>query len=150
MAAVGDHWAPRQVDSVDDLIATTQAGGPAVVLWDARGQAAAAAVLARIQLHSDRYVIVALDAADNAAAWETPLAQHQVTARVALPIVMHELLGVLERAREEINARVALLGDGSGATGQGARAQGVRDRRMVTAKSAAIFAGVVGVCAARA
>src|SRR5260370_19371133 len=115
MAAVGDHWAPRQVDSVDDLIATTQAGGPAVVLWDARGQAAAAAVLSRIQMHSDRYVIVALDAADNAAAWEAPLAQRQIAAHVPLPIVVDDLIGALERAREEVNARVALLGDGSGA-----------------------------------
>jgi TonB family protein len=140
IGAVGDSWAPRQVDSVDDLIATTQAGGSAVVLWDARAQASTAAVLSRIQMHSDRHVIVALDAADNAAAWETPLAQRQIAAHVPLPIVMTDLTGALERAREEINARVALLGDGSGAT--------EHSERKVTAKSAAILACVVGVCAA--
>ncbi len=143
IAAVGDHWAPRQVDSVDDLIATTQAGGPAVVLWDARGQAAAAAVLARIQMHSDRYVIVALDAADNAAAWETPLADRQIAAHLPLPIVVDDLIGVLERAREEINERVALLGDGSGATEHPPRGP-----RKAAAKLVAIVACVLGVCAA--
>ncbi len=143
IAAVGDHWAPRQVDSVDDLIATTPAGGPAVVLWDARGQAAAAAVLARIQMHSDRYVIVALDAADNAAAWETPLAHRQIAAHLPLPIVVDDLIGVLERAREEINERVALLGDGSGATEHPPRGP-----RKAAAKLVAIVACVLGVCAA--
>jgi protein TonB len=143
VGAVGDQWAPRQIDSVDDLIATTQAGGSAVVLLDARGQAPAAAVLSRIQMHSDRYVIIALDSADNAAAWETPLAQRQVAAHVPLPIVINDLSRALERAREEINARVALLGDGVGAT-----EQPPQGRRMVTGKSVAFFACVLGVCAA--
>ena len=116
IGTVGEPWVPRQVDSVDDLIASSKAGQTAVVLWDARGQAAVAAVLSRIQLHSDRYVIVALDAADNTAAWETPLAQRQVAAHLTLPIVAADLTGALERAREELNTRVALLGDGSGAT----------------------------------
>src|ERR1700676_1931197 len=60
IGAIGDQWAPRQVDSVDDLIATTQAGGSAVVLWDARGQTPASAMLSRIQMHSDRSGGVAL------------------------------------------------------------------------------------------
>lgn len=139
IGTVGEPWVPRQVDSVDDLIASSKAGQTAVVLWDARGQAAAAAVLSRIQLHSDRYVIVALDAADNAAAWETPLAQRQVAAHVALPIVADDLTGALERAREELNTRVALLGDGSGATQPPPRG------RKVTATAAAIIAGALGV-----
>jgi protein TonB len=143
VSAIGDQWAPRQVDSVDDLIATAQAGQSAVVLWDARGQASAAAALARIQMHSDRYVIVALDAADNAAAWENPLAHRQIAAHVPLPIVVDSLIGVLERAREEIDARVALLGDGSGAT-----LHPPGDRPKVTGKSVAIGLCVLGVCAA--
>jgi TonB family protein len=143
VGAIGDQWAPRQVDSVDDLIATTQAGQSAVVLWDARGQASAAAALSRIQMHSDRYVIVALDAADNAAAWENPLAHRQIAAHVPLPIVVDVLIGALERAREEIDARVALLGDGSGAT---VHPPGVRPK--VTGKSIAIGVCVLGVCAA--
>jgi protein TonB len=143
VSAIGDQWAPRQVDSVDDLIATTQAGQSGVVLWDARGQASAAATLSRIQLHSDRYVIVALDAADNAAAWENPLAHRQIAAHLPLPIVVDGLIGVLERAREEIDARVALLGDGSGAT-----LQPPGDRPKFTGKSVAIGLCVLGVCAA--
>lgn len=140
IGAVGEPWVPRQVDSVDDLIATSQAGQTAVVLWDARGQPAAPAVLSRIQMHSDRYVIVALDAAGNAAAWETPLAQRQVAAQVALPIVADDLSGALERAREELNARVALLGERSGAPQPPPRVG------KVPAKVAAIFACALGVC----
>jgi TonB family protein len=143
VGAIGDQWVPRQIDSVDDLIATTEAGQSAVVLWDARGQATAAAVLSRIQMHSDRYVIVALDAADNAAAWESPLAHRQIAAHVPLPIVTDVLIRALERAREEIDARVALLGDGSGAT-----RQPPRDRPKVTGKTVAIVVCVLGVCAA--
>jgi TonB family protein len=143
VSAIGDQWGPRQVDSVDDLIATAQAGQSAVVLWDARGQASAAAALSRIQMHSDRYVIVALDAADNAAAWENPLAHRQIAAHLPLPIVVDSLIGVLERAREEIDARVALLGDGSGAT-----LHPPGGRPKVTGKSVAIGMCVLGVCAA--
>jgi TonB family protein len=143
VSAIGDQWAPRQVDSIDDLIATAQAGQSAVVLWDARGQASAAAALSRIQMHSDRYVIVALDAADNAAAWENPLADRQIAAHLPLPIVVDSLIGVLERAREEIDARVALLGDGSGAT-----LHPPGGRPKVTGKSVAIGVCVLGVCAA--
>jgi len=143
IGAIGDQWAPRQIDSVDDLIATTQAGHSAVILWDARGQTPAVAVLSRIQMHSDRFVIVALDAADNAAAWEAPLQHRQIVGHVSLPIVLDALIGALDRAREEINARVALLGDGSGAT-----AHPARDRRKVTGKSVALAACVLGVCAA--
>jgi len=139
IGTVGEPWVPRQVDSVDDLIASSKAGQTAVVLWDARGQAAVAAVLSRIQLHSDRYVIIALDAADNAAAWETPLAQRQVAAHLTLPFVAADLSRALERAREELNTRVALLGDGSGATQQPPRG------RKVTATAAAIIAGALGV-----
>jgi TonB family protein len=143
VSAIGDQWAPRQVDSVDDLIATAQAGQSGVVLWDARGQAPAAAALSRIQMHSDRYVIVALDTADNAAAWESPLTHRQIAAHVPLPIVVDNLNGALERAREEIDARVALLGDGSGAP-----LHPQRDRPKVTGKSVAIGICVLGVCAA--
>jgi TonB family protein len=143
VGAIGDRWVPRQIDSVDDLIATAEAGQSAVVLLDARGQAPAAAVLSRIQMHSDRYVIVALDTADNAAAWESPLAHRQIAAHVPLPIVVENLTGALERAREEIDARVALLGDGSGAS-----QDPPRDRPKVTGKSVAIGVCVLGVCAA--
>jgi TonB family protein len=143
VSAIGDQWALRQVDSVDDLIATTHAGQSAVVLWDARGQASAAAALSRIQMHSDRYVVVALDAPDNAAAWESPLSQRQIVAHLPLPIVVDNLIGALERAREEIDARVALLGDGSGAT-----PHSPGDRSKVTGKSVAIGMCVLGVCAA--
>jgi len=143
IGAIGDRWVPRQVDSVDDLIATAEAGRSAVALWDARGQAPAAAVLSRIQMHSDRYVIVALDAADNAAAWESPLAHRQIAAHVPLPIVAENLIGALERAREEIDARVALLGDGSGAS-----QLPPRDRPKITGKSVAMGVCVLAACAA--
>ena len=59
----------KQVDSIDELLTATAPGQPAIVLWDARGEAAAAAVLTRLQLHSACFAVVALDDAGNAAAW---------------------------------------------------------------------------------
>jgi TonB family protein len=142
IGAIGDQWAPRQVDSVDDLVTTSRAGQSAVVLWDARDQASAAAVLSRIQMHSERFVVVVLDGTNNAAAWEAPLAHRQIAAHVPLPIVLKDLIDALERAREEANARVALLGDGSGAQ------DAPRARRKVPGKAVAFLVCALGIGAA--
>ena len=111
IAAAGASWAPQQIDSIDELIATIPSGQRGVVLWDARGNEACAAALSRIQLHSGRLVVVALDTAESAARWAGPVEQRQVIAHVTLPIAAERLVEALGRAREEIDARVALLGD---------------------------------------
>jgi TonB family protein len=110
---VGSDLVLKQVDSIDELITATTSGQPAIVLWDARNQTDAAGVLSRLQLHSPRLAVVALDEASGAHAWTSPIALRQVVAHVALPILVAELTAALESAHEEVNARMALLGDGS-------------------------------------
>jgi TonB family protein len=105
----------KQVDSIDEMLTATASGQPAIVLWDARNQSDAAGVLSRLQLHSTRFAVVALDEAGGANAWTNPIALRQVVAHVAVPIPAADLTAALDSAREEVNARVALLGDGSDA-----------------------------------
>ena len=119
-AELDTHLVLKQVDSVDELLSTTPLGQPAVVLWDARGQADTAAELSRLQLHSPRYAVIALDEASNAHAWTDALALRQAIAHVALPIANDELTAALASAHEEVNARTALLGDGGDASGSAA------------------------------
>ena len=103
----------KQLDSIDELINSTPSGQAAIVLWDARNHPEPAAVLSRLNLHSSRFAVVALDEAGSADAWTLPIQHRQVLAHVGLPIVASELAGVLDSAQEEVNSRLALLGDGS-------------------------------------
>jgi TonB family protein len=103
----------KQLDSTDELISSTPSGQAAIVLWDARNHPEPAAVLSRLNLHSSRFAVVALDEAGSADAWTLPIQHRQVVAHVGLPIVAAELSKVLESAQEEVNSRLALLGDGS-------------------------------------
>jgi TonB family protein len=105
----------KQVDSIDELLTATRSGQPAIVLWDARNQTDTAGVLSRLQLHSPRLAVVALDEASGADAWTNPIALRQVVAHVAVPIRTANLTAALDSAHEEVNARIALLGDGSAA-----------------------------------
>jgi protein TonB len=104
----------KQVDSVDELLGATSAGHAAIVLWDARHQTDASAVLSRLQVHSPRFAVVVLDEASNAHAWNNPTALRQVVGHVAVPIPGSALATALESAQEEVNARVALLGESGG------------------------------------
>jgi TonB family protein len=113
---VGSDLVLKQVDSIDEMITATASGQPAIVLWDARNQADPAGVLSRLQLHSPRFAVVALDEASGANTWTNPIALRQVVAHVALPVPAAGLTAALESAHEEVNARVALLGDGSAAS----------------------------------
>jgi hypothetical protein len=103
----------KQVDSVDELINSTPSGQAAIVLWDARNHPEPAAVLSRLNLHSSRFAIVALDDSGSADAWTLPIQHRQVVAHVGLPISPSVLSGALDSASEEVNSRLALLGDGS-------------------------------------
>ena len=109
----------KQVDSVDELCTATPAGQPAIVLWDARGHTDAPAVLSRLQLHSTRFAVIALDEANGADAWTNPIALRQIVAHVAVPIVAEPLKAALDNGSEEVNARTALLGSGASASEHG-------------------------------
>ena len=103
----------KQLDSIDELISATPSGQAAIVLWDARNHPEPAAVLSRLHLHSSRFAIVALDDAGSADAWTLPIQHRQVIAQVGMPIEAGVLSGVLDSAREEMESRLALLGDDS-------------------------------------
>lgn len=114
-AALAKELILKQVDSVDELLSATTAGQSAIVVWDARRQTDAGAVLSRMQLHSPRFAVVVLDEASNTSAWTNPIALRQVVAQVMVPLPGVALATALESAREEVNARVALLGESGGA-----------------------------------
>jgi periplasmic protein TonB len=103
----------KQLDSVDELIRSIPSAQAAIVLWDARNHPEPAAVLSRLNLHSSRFALVALDDAGSAEAWALPIQHRQVVAHLALPIVAADLSRALDSAQEEVNSRLALLGDGS-------------------------------------
>jgi len=110
-ASLGKEFILKQVDSVDELLSATTAGAPAIVVWDARNQTDTAAVLSRLQLHSPRFAVVVLDEPSNAHAWTNPIALRQVVAQVVVPVPGASLAAALASAQEEVNARVALLGE---------------------------------------
>ena len=105
----------KQLDSIDELINSTPSGQAAIVLWDARSHPDPAAILSRLHLHSSRFAIVALDSETSGNAWTLPIQQRQLVAHVGLPIVGTVLSTALDSAHEEVNSRLALLGDGDGA-----------------------------------
>jgi len=113
----------KQVDTVDELLTAVPSGQAAIVLWDARNDADAAAVLSRMQLHSPRFAVIALDDADSAHKWSGPIALRQVVAHLPVPVPPGHLKIALESAHEEVNARVALLGE-AGAAAPGAATPG--------------------------
>jgi len=143
---IGSHLDPhmilKQVDTIDELLTATPAGQAAIVLWDARNQTDAAAVLSRLQLHSTRFAVVALDDPGNAHAWSNPIVLRQVVAHVGVPVQAANLRTALESAQEEVNARTALLGAGS------ATAAAPPTGRKIPWIPAAIILGVLIACAA--
>jgi TonB family protein len=106
------HLVLKQVDSIEELLTAVPAGQPAIVLWDARNQTEAAAVLSRLQLHSTRFAVVALDDPGNAHTWSNPIVLRQVVAHVGVPVQTEKLRTALDSAQEEVGVRTALLGDG--------------------------------------
>jgi TonB family protein len=103
----------KQLDTIDELISSVPSGQAGIVLWDARNHTDPAAVLSRLHLHSSRFAIVALDDATSGSAWTLPIQHRQLVAHVGLPIVGTVLSSALDSAHEEVNSRLALLGDGS-------------------------------------
>ena len=103
----------KQLDSIDELISSTPSGQAAIVLWDARNHVDPATVLSRLHLHSSRFGIIALDDPSSADAWTLPIQHRQIVAQVDLPIAGNGFAAALESAQEEVNSRLALLGDGA-------------------------------------
>jgi hypothetical protein len=132
---LGADFAPKQLDSIDELSGTTSPG-PAIILWDARDHAEPAAVLSRLQSLSARCVVIALDAADNADAWTSAVEHRRISALVTLPVDPARLTEALTSAQEDLNTRITLLGDeGTAAAPRAPTAPGIP---WVTAASLAV------------
>jgi periplasmic protein TonB len=129
----------KQIDSIDELISSTPSGQAGIVLWDARNHPDPAAILSRMHLHSSRFAIVALDDATSGDAWALPIQHRQVVAHVGLPIVGSVLTTALDSAHEEVNSRLALLGDGDGAVPLAAKSGSPKNPWLVPA----VIGGVV-------
>lgn len=131
----------KQLDSIDELLATVPAGQPGIVLWDARGHADPASVLSKLSLHSTRFALVALDSTASAGAWTLPLQHRQIVASVGLPLSSVVLGKALESAREEIGARLALLGDNSSTPAPPAKGANKNRWLPITIAAAVVVAG---------
>lgn len=114
---VGSHLAHRlnhrQIDSIDELLSAVPNDAPAVVLWDARGSSERMETISRLQSHSARFAIVALDDAGAAPEWAQAMQLGQVVGFIEVPVDGAHVTDALATAYEEVNARVALLGEGA-------------------------------------
>jgi TonB family protein len=133
----------KQVDSVDELLTATQPGQAAILLWDARNQTDAAVVLSRLQLHSPRFAVIALDDAGSESTWTSPIALRQVVAQLPVPVPPAHLKTALESAHEEVNARVALLGEAGAATPGGTATAAPSGPRKFPVIPAAVIGAVL-------
>jgi protein TonB len=101
----------RQIDSIEELVSATSPGEAAVVLWDARGAADQADVLARLAAHSPRFAVIVLDLTEGAARWASEVERGQIVAHVPVPLDAERIASALSGAYDEVNARLALLGE---------------------------------------
>ncbi|MGO9634063.1 MAG: TonB family protein [Steroidobacteraceae bacterium] len=108
---LGRDWVLKQVDTIGELLATVDAAQSGIVVWDARGAADHAADLSRLQLHSERFVIIVIDAASNSETWRVAVQQRQIVALLGVPFKAEQWREALSSAREECQARIAVLGD---------------------------------------
>ena len=106
-------WTLKQVDSVDELQRTTNAGQAGIIVWDAREQPDCAGDLSRLQLHSARFAIIVLDdAAASTEPWRVAIQQRQIVALLGIPFDAAQLLEAFASACDEYHARSAVLGEG--------------------------------------
>jgi protein TonB len=138
----------KQLDSIDELINDTPSGHPAIVLWDARDHAEPAAVLSRLNLHSARFAIIALDQDSSASGWALPAQHRQIVAHVGLPIVPGILSSALDSAQEEVNSKLALLGDGSADSNDAVSSGGSNSAAKKSWLVPALIGGVLVIAAA--
>jgi TonB family protein len=116
------EWSLKQFDTIEELLGTASAGQSCIVVWDARDAADHAAELSRLQLHSERFAIIVIDAASNSEPWRVAVQQRQIVALLGVPIKAERWREVLASARDECQARIAVLGEaGAPATASATR-----------------------------
>ena len=108
---VPSRFTLKQVDSIEQLLETTDMGSAAVLLWDVRQESDIIARLSCLQQHSPRFSVLVFDLPEQEATWEPLIRQNQLIARLDLPIAEGAFVKSLNQAGEEVQARAALLGE---------------------------------------
>ncbi len=141
-------WALKQVDTIEELLGTASAGQSGIVVWDARHAADRAADLSRLQLYSERFAIIVIDAASNPEPWKVAIQQRRIVALLGVPFKTEQWREVLASAREECQARIAVLGEAAApGTASGPREIPSRGRRL-SLLAVWILAAVCAACSA--
>ena len=109
-AVVASDVVLQQIDSIDELLSATPPERAGVVIWDARGEADYSGQLARVHRHSVRIAVMVLDIADRSAHWQRLVEQQLIVSMVSVPFETDSFNDALNRACEEMKARIALLG----------------------------------------
>jgi TonB family protein len=140
-------WALKQVDSIEELLGTASSGQSAIVVWDARDAADHGGELSRLQLHSERFAIIVIDAASNSEPWRIAIQQRRIVALLGIPFKTEQWREVLVSARDECQARVAVLGE-AGAPATASAPQGIPARRRLPRFAVWIVAAICAACVA--
>jgi len=140
-------WTLKQVDSIEELMANASAGQSGIVVWDARAAADHTADLSRLQLHSERFAVIVIDAASNVDPWRVAIQQRRIVALLGIPFNTEQWREILTSAREECQARLAVLGE-AGAPATASAAHEVPGRRGFARFAVWIVAAACAACGA--
>jgi protein TonB len=132
-AVVTSEVVLKHIDSVDQLLSTVEPGYAGIVIWDGRGETDTTAQLRRIQQHSARIAIIALDTADKAAQWTRLAQQNQIVSMVVVPFTAQSFNEAMSRAHDEVQTRIELLGRADAQPAQAATPGGRRTALMIGA-----------------
>ena len=100
----------KHIDSVDQLLSTVEPGYAAILIWDGRGETDVATQLAKIQRHSARLAIIAVDTVAMTAQWARLIKHNQIVSMVVLPFTAQSFNEAMSRAHDEVQTRIELLG----------------------------------------
>ena len=143
------EWALKQFDTIEELLGTANAGQSGIVVWDARDVADHAAELSRLQLHSERFAVIVIDAASNAEPWRGAIQQRRIVALLGVPFKAEQWREALTSAREECQARIAVVGEaGAPAPAPASAPREISFRPRLPRFAAWIAAAVCAACGA--
>jgi periplasmic protein TonB len=148
-AIVASDVVLKHIDSVDQLLTTVEPGYAGIVIWDGRAETEFSTQLARIQRHSARIAVIAVDVAARAEQWTRLTQQNQIVAMVAVPLVAESFNDAMNRAHDEAQTRVALLGTEDSQPAQPATAKRSRMPLMIGAGILVLAAAAVIAVALR-
>ncbi len=109
-AAIPGDVVLSQIDSIEQLVGTTESGHAGAVIWDARGDAEHAEHLVQLQRHSARLAVMVLDLPEMSVHWQRLAQKNHLVASAPLPFAQAAFKAALEATLDEAQVRVTLLG----------------------------------------